>query len=87
MRETDKLIDSLMPTSLRGGFSYIPKKNQIFEFKNGTAVIGTDVEYAKFHNETRPVIPENVDLWYKKAVEEGWKAAKERVKRRIKEFA
>jgi|LakMenE01Jun11ns_1017448.scaffolds.fasta_scaffold9487815_2 hypothetical protein len=87
MRETDRLMNSLMPANLRAGYSYSPKKDQLFEFKNGKATIGTEVEYAKFHNETRPVIPENVDLWYKQAVEEGWKAAKERVKKRIKDFA
>lgn len=87
MRDTDKLIESLMPTTLRGGFSYIPKKNQQFEYKNGKAIIGTFVEYAKFHNETRPVIPENVDLWYKEAIEEGWKAARKRIRQRIKDFA
>lgn len=61
MRVTDKIFNSLEPSG--GGVPYRPKKNQLVD-KNGTTLtLGTLVEYAKYHNKTRPVIPEDIQSW------------------------
>ena len=61
MRVTDRIFNSLEPA---GGTGYYrAKKDQLYEQVSGTITLGTLVEYAKHHNDTRPVIPDNIDPW------------------------
>lgn len=62
MRVTDAIFKSLKP-SKAGTNGYRKRKNQIYEQVGKTLKLGTTVKYAKFHNKTRPVIPENADEW------------------------
>ena len=66
MRVTDSIYNSLKP-SKPGTRGYRPRKNQIYEQAGKTLRLGTEVEYAKFHNKTRPVIPENANEWASEA--------------------
>ena len=66
MRVTDAIYNSLEPSS-SGTRGYRPRRNQIYEQVGKQLVLGTEVEYAKFHNKTRPVIPENATQWANEA--------------------
>jgi hypothetical protein len=79
MRDTDRIYKSLKPAKPNRQNGYRPRKDQIASFKNGVVVIGTKVPYAKFHNKTRPVIPDNIDEWVDIALRKATKALKERV--------
>ena len=74
MRETDRLLDSLRPTKYTTG-SYRPRKDQIWENDGYKIKFGTNVEYAKYHEDTRPVIPKRFGPWVDKASKKGMKAA------------
>ncbi len=79
MRETDRLINSFKPSIIRGFGEYTARNDQIAYKTTRSFVIGTDVEYAKYHNSTRPVIPDNADIWVKEAIEAAVDAARERL--------
>ena len=66
MRVTDAIFNSLKPAN-SGSRGYRARRNQIYEQTGKQLVLGTEVEYAKFHNNTRPVIPENADQWANEA--------------------
>ena len=66
MRVTDAIFNSLEPAN-SGSRGYRARRNQIYEQTGKQLVLGTEVEYAKFHNNTRPVIPENADQWANEA--------------------
>lgn len=70
MRVTDRIVDSLRP-SKAGVKSYRPVKDQIYEREGNKAELGTSVPYARFHNKTRPVIPDDINEW----IEQGSKLA------------
>ena len=78
MRVTDRIYDSLRPSGA-GGFGYRPVKDQIYNQVGTQLEIGTMVEYASFHEATRPVIPLNMDQW----IEQGISAAMEAVMNHI----
>ena len=61
MRVTDTIYDSLKPSNPDGSF-YRPRKNQLYHKVGNMLSIGTLVEYAHFHNSTRPVFPDNFEL-------------------------
>lgn len=66
MRLTDKLFDSLEPSQInRNG--YRTRRNQLVVKSKGSVRLGTKVKYAKFHNKTRPVIPEDINKWVEEA--------------------
>jgi len=67
MRVTDQIYDSLKP-SKSGSRGYRPRRNQLFEQAGKNLVLGTTVPHAKFHNKTRPVIPDNADKWASEAI-------------------
>ena len=62
MRVTDTIFQSLKPAS-SGTRGYRARKNQLYERVGNVLKLGTTVAYAKFHNKSRPVIPENVTIW------------------------
>jgi len=66
MRVTDAIFNSLKPSEGSAN-QYRPRKNQIYNLVNGKLEIGTTVEYAKYHNKSRPVIPDNIDPWVEEA--------------------
>ena len=67
MRITDAIYNSLQPTE--GSDRYYRKRNnQLAEIEGTKLTLGTTVSYAKYHNQTRPVIPNNADLWIEDAV-------------------
>ena len=68
MRVTDRLMNSLEPTEANG-FDYRPRKDQLYKRLKSSVELGTLVEYAKFHDKTRPVIPENIQPWVDHSVE------------------
>lgn len=73
MRVTDSIFNSLKP-SKSGSQGYRPRKNQIYEQVGKTLVLGTEVSYAKFHNSTRPVIPNNAQQWADEATSSAFSA-------------
>lgn len=79
MRETDRLIKSLRPSIIRGMGYYSPHPDQIVYQTRGKFTIGTNVEYAKYHNNTRPVIPDNAGEWVTEAIQEAVGQAKKRL--------
>ena len=78
MRVTDTIFNSLQPSE-GSPTQYRPRKNQIYNLVNGKLELGTLVEYAKYHNNSRPVIPENIS----ESVQEGQALAMEEVKNHI----
>ena len=66
MRVTDAIFNSLEPAN-SGSRGYRARRNQIYKQVGKQLVLGTEVEYAKFHNKTRPVIPENANEWASEA--------------------
>ena len=66
MRVTDAIFNSLKPSS-SGSRGYRARHNQIYEQVGKQLVLGTEVEYARFHNNTRPVIPDNAEQWASEA--------------------
>ena len=62
MRVTDRIFNSLEPTQ-GSETSYRPRRDQIAERVGNKLEIGTAVEYAKFHDQTRPVIPDGIERW------------------------
>lgn len=79
MRETDRLIKSLRPSIIRGMGYYSPREDQVVYQTKGKFTIGTNVEYAKYHNNTRPVIPDNAGEWVTEAIQEAVGQAKKRL--------
>lgn len=79
MRETDRLINSLKPSIIRGTAIYSPRNEQIVYNTTTSFVIGTQVPYAKFHNSSRPVIPENANKWVTEAINAAVQSAKTRM--------
>jgi hypothetical protein len=79
MRETDRLINSLKPAITRGQGFYTPRKDQMVYTSTRAFTIGTEVEYAKYHNKTRPVIPDNAGEWVTASINEAIVAATARM--------
>lgn len=80
MRVSDKLYLSLSPGKFNPSTGYKKKNSrQVFELRRGVVRIGTEVPYAAFHDETRPVWPDNVDEWIDKAIEAGTNAVHARL--------
>lgn len=79
MRETDRLITSLKPSIIRGSSGYSPRNEQIVYSTVSSFVIGTEVPYAKYHNSSRPVIPENAGVWVSEAINAAVESAKSRM--------
>jgi hypothetical protein len=68
MRVTDTIYNSLAPGKA-GARTYRPPANQVFEIEGTTVTMGTDVPYAHFHNNTRPVIPDNIQPWIDESID------------------
>jgi hypothetical protein len=68
MRVTDRILNSLEPSN-SGDRAYRPRKDQLYNQVGSKLEVGTLVEYAKYHNNTRPVIPDNIDPWVNQSVE------------------
>lgn len=79
MRLSDKIYNSLTPSSLGVKGFYRPRKDQLFEVSTDKISIGTKVDYARFHNETRPVIPENISPWITESFAIAQKAVAEHI--------
>ena len=73
MRVTDTILNSLEPAKA-GTRGYRKRQNQIYEQVGATLSLGTEVEYAKFHNKTRPVIPDNAQIWADECISIGFRA-------------
>ena len=82
MRVTDEVFNSLEPAK-SGTRGYRPRRNQIFEQVGKHLVLGTDVRHARYHNKTRPVIPENADQWANKATSLAFSAVAKHVAENI----
>jgi len=81
MRVTDAIYNSLEPA--KGGMNYRPRKNQLVEIVGGVLTVGTLVDYAKFHNNSRPVIPEDISKWTKESMDIAFKAAMDYLTNRV----
>lgn len=75
MRETDKLITSLKPSIIRNSSFYAPRNNQLVYRTQKSITVGTEVEYAKYHDNTRPVIPPNASIWVVQGINAATNAA------------
>ena len=82
MRVTDSIFKSLEPTN-GSGFQYRPRKNQLYNLINGKLELGTTVNYAKFHNKSRPVVPDNIEPWVKEAQNFAMEKVKEHILGRV----
>ena len=82
MRVTDAIFRSLKPTQLSNR-AYRPRKNQLAKRVRNKLEVGTLVPYAKFHDSTRPVIPDNHDVWLDRAATKAFEAVIEHIKRNI----
>lgn len=75
MRVSDKLYLSLSPGKFNPGSGYTKKNsNQVFQLMKGWIKIGTKLPYAEFHDDSRPVWPEDVEKWMDDALEYGTNA-------------
>lgn len=63
---TGRLIQSLRPSSIGGGF-YRPNKDQIAEFNGNVIRLGTSVPYATKVNVERPLVPPQHIVWVNRA--------------------
>ena len=82
MRVTDAIFNSLKPSE-GSSQQYRPKKDQIYNVVNGKLEIGTLVEYAKYHNDSRPVIPKNISPWVKEGVAIAMEEVKNHIRNRV----
>ena len=82
MRVTDTIYNSLAPNH-SGSRTYRPRRNQIFKQVGSRLEIGTSVPHAKYHNSTRPVIPDNIQPWVDEATETAFDAVNEHIIRRV----
>jgi len=82
MRITDRIFDSLEP-SINSNRGYRPKKNQLYKQTGNKLEIGTLVEYAKYHNKSRPVIPDNYEPWVRIATEKAMSEVINHIKDRV----
>ena len=82
MRDTDTLYESFHPGD-KGARTYRPTENQIFEVDGTTATIGTSVEYASFHNETRPTIPDNIQPWVNESIDLAFNGVMDHIKNEV----
>lgn len=80
MRVTDRLIKSISPGDFTKTGGYRKRnRDQVFELQKGTLTIGTKVPYADKHDKTRPVWPNNIELWINRAIEAGRDAVMNRL--------
>jgi len=82
MRVTDSIFNSLKPSE-GSDYSYRPNKNQIYNRVNNKLEIGTKIEYAKYHNNSRPVIPKDIDPWIEEARDHAMEIVKKYIVERI----
>ena len=82
MRVTDAIYNSLAPSE-GSPTQYRPKKDQIYNVVNGRMEFGTSVYYAKYHNKTRPVIPDNIEPWVEQGRDLGMEAVREFIFQRV----
>ena len=71
MRVTNSIYNSLRPAN-SGTRGYRPRRDQIYEQVGKTLKLGTMVRHARFHNKSRPVIPDNAGQWADEAVSIGF---------------
>lgn len=75
MIETGLILRSLTPS--KSGY----RKYQIAKYENGKFTVGTEVEYAKYHENSRPVIPHNIEPWVEQASNKAMEAVVEHLEK------
>lgn len=72
LRVSDKLFLSLSPGKFNPSSGYQKKNSrQVFQLQGGKLIIGTNVEYASFQDDSRPVWPEEIGTWIDRALSAG----------------
>lgn len=80
LQRTKKLLTSLLPGKFDASKGYSKKNgNQVFQLERGRLIIGTALEYAEHHDETRPIWPKDYDIWIDRAMEAGNNAVQARL--------
>lgn len=85
MRATNTLFNSLRPGKVSGTGKYRKSNmHQIAKFEDGGVVLGTNVPYAKMaegpEEYHRPIWPEELGIWYDRAIEAGRDAMAQELK-------
>lgn len=80
LRVSDRLYLSLSPGKFNPASGYQKKNSrQVFQLQSGKLIIGTNVPYANFHDDSRPVWPEEIGEWIDRAMTAGQEAVYNRL--------
>ena len=80
LRISDKLYLSLSPGKYDATSGYQKKNSrQVFQLQAGKLTIGTNVEYASYHDDSRPVWPDEMGVWIDRAMSAGHDAVYNRL--------
>lgn len=79
LQKTGRLEKSLRPGNFSGE-EYQPPAEQVYRRSQRSLTWGTSVEYASRVSEKRPLWPDNIDVWIKRALDSGINAVVKKLK-------